>query len=416
MPRTLLALVLLLVLPLGARAGDEEEAPAPPPVPVEEAEALSPEAQAAVDARQWLQTVDEWRMAVLKQSRILREGAPTDAHKERAITAGLGSLRLGSKLREEAEEAFRVAFEAAGMKAFELEAHGDLVRAGIDLAARHAFHADPMQALAWWDLLVETFPDSPEAKRVKTNWLPLALPSTGDLDAAVERLADLAEAAEAMWRPKYLVAIGDVQALQGKYEKAREWYEEARSQIPDDAERSDPRGRLRGHLDLRLKLVGKRAPEIASAVWFGGEPKALSVLRGRVLLLDFQATWCGPCLKSLPHLCLFQEEYGGRGLTVLALTREYRKKGVLPERPGLERVLYRGTTREEYVEHLKAFRERVGMTIPLLLVEKEVSDDYPIRGLPTMIVVDRDGTVGFVAVGGMRHHVLRLAIERRLGR
>ena len=88
---------------------------------------------------------------------------------------------------------------------------------------------------------------------------------------------------------------------------------------------------------------------------------------------------------------------------------------MLPERPGLARVLYRSTTRGAYLDHLEAFRERVGMTIPLALVEKDIADDYPVRGLPTMLVLDRDGTVGFVAVGGRRHHVLRRAVEHRLG-
>ena len=372
----------------------------------------------ALDAWHWLQTVDAWRTAVLKQGRILREGATTPDLKERAQVATLDTLRVGSALREEAQEAFRTAFEATPFEAWpreELAEQTVIVRTGLDLAARHALETDPLAAIRWWDRLIETFPASSEALRARTTWLPIALLSQDDVALARDRLVGLHEGADEKWQPQLQVALGDEAALRGDYQVARALYEAALAAIPAEADRNDPRGRLRGHLALRLQLVGKSAPEIDGATWFGHEPVPLSALKGRVVLLDFQATWCGPCLKSLPHLQALQDELGERGLSVLALTREYQKKGVLPERPGLPRELYRGTTRPEYVAHLEAFRERVGMTVPLVLIEKEAAEAYPVRGLPTMLVLDRDGTVGFVAVGGMRHHLLRRAVELRLG-
>ena len=404
MPKT--AWLLLLGLFLAPVAGAREE------------RAPEDRLAAALDGWHWLQTVDAWRSEVLMKGRILREGAATDAQRERAQVATLDTLRVGSALRDEAEEAFRVAFEAVPFDAWPLEElaeQQEIVRTGLDLAARHALETDPAAAVRWWERLIETFPESAQAERAKTTWLPIALPSFDDLDAAIERLQALAAEVDERWRPELVVAVGDVEALRGRYAAARACYEAALAAIPEDADRDDPRGRLRGHLDLRLQLVGKPAPEIEGATWFGREAAPLSSFRGRVVLLDFQATWCGPCLKCLPHLEALQAELGVRGLSVIALTREYRQKGVLPERPGLARELYRGTTRDEYTAHLGAFRARVGMTIPLVLIGKDVAEDYPVRGLPTMLVIDRDGTVGFVAVGGMRHHLLRRAVEHRLG-
>ena len=390
-----------------------------PPLHAEEEPATETPCAAAAAAWAWLQAVDSWRTAVLQRGRILREAAATPDLEERAQVATLDTLRVGSKLRDEAEAAFRRAFEATPFEAWSPDStehaeHAAIVRAGLDLAARHALEEDPAAAIRWWDRLIEAFPDSPDALRARTTWLPIALLSQDDAALARERLVRLHEEAEAEWQPELEVALGDEAALRGDYAVARALYAAARAAIPEDADRNDPRGRLRGHLELRLRLVGTPAPEIESETWFGREPAPLSSFRGRVVLLDFQATWCGPCLESLPHLQALQDELGERGLSVIALTREYPRKGVLPERPGRARELYRGTTRAEYVAHLEAFRERVGMTVPLVLVEREVAEDYPVRGLPTMLVLDREGTIGFVAVGGKRHHLLRRAVESRL--
>ena len=387
--------LLLCVLACGP-AWAEEEGEAAPVSPTEE-----PALHDAVAAWDWLQTVDTYRMELMKPARLLREAAATDAQKERAQTAGLDALRLGSALRDEAEEAFRAAFEATDIEAWTVEDHPELNRTGMDLAARHALESDPAAAVVWWDLLIATFPESVEARRAKITWMPLALPAARDPEHAKVRLLAYADEVEEAWRPELLVAVGDLDAIQGDYEGARGWYEKARALIPEDADKNDPRGRLRGHLDLRLRLVGRPAPAVDAARLFG-EPPADD---GRMRLL--------PCLAGLPHLEALQAAYP-EALQVIGLTREYEKRGVLPERPGLPRALYRGTTRTEYVSHLEAFRERIGMTIPLGLIEADMAARYPIHGLPTMVLIDADGTVGFVAVGGMRQHLLRLAVEQRL--
>ena len=81
-------------------------------------------------------------------------------------------------------------------------------------------------------------------------------------------------------------------------------------------------------IDLRLDvpprpidtLVGKPAPELRQIKgWSGGEPTTLADLRGRVVLLDFWGTWCGPCLSAMPDLMGLHDEFADRGLTVVAV-------------------------------------------------------------------------------------------------
>jgi thiol-disulfide isomerase/thioredoxin len=410
-----LLLAICLLLPFAANAEEPqpaEEAPAPeaPETPVE----LPEGHEKTLAAWSWLKTTGEYKTALLRQARILREGALDDEQRELAQTTMLDVLRYGSDLEKRAEAAFRDAFAASDQDAWDPDECGDLARKGLDLVARHALEEDPPAAVETWRRLIERFPESREALYAQTTWLPIALPSTGDLEDARARLREIHDVLEEKWQPQVLVAVGDVFALEGEYEKARAVWEEVKAAIPEEAGRSDPRGRLAGHLDLRLKLVGNPAPEIDGARWFGGEAQPLSKLRGRVVLLDFWATWCGPCLRGMPHLEEMAATHGDDGLTVLGITREYQKKGVIPAKDGLPRELYRGTTHEEYVAHLEAFRERMESKVPYLLVGSEIAKDYPVRGLPTMLVLDRDGTVGFIAIGGMRQHLLRLAVERRL--
>src|SRR5688500_13745945 len=54
----------------------------------------------------------------------------------------------------------------------------------------------------------------------------------------------------------------------------------------------------------------------------GGNELALSSYRGKVVLLDFWATWCPPCVASMPHLQNLQDELGARGLVVLGVNQE----------------------------------------------------------------------------------------------
>lgn len=132
----------------------------------------------------------------------------------------------------------------------------------------------------------------------------------------------------------------------------------------------------------RLKLVGQPAPEIEVKEWISGEPATLATLRGQVVLLEFWATWCKPCEQMFPKLNQLDDEYGARGLNVIALTRHY--------------LAYRGTP-EAQADELNLMRKMVSdhaLTFRVGVSEDERTQDlYGAAGVPTMAIINRAGVV-----------------------
>lgn len=121
-------------------------------------------------------------------------------------------------------------------------------------------------------------------------------------------------------------------------------------------------------------VVGELAPLVEGQRISGADPVDLESLRGRVVVLDFWATWCGPCAYVMPQLDQLHQTHRAQGLTVIGLS---------DERPELVR------------RHLQA--RPVGFTIAS--AAGPTWQRYAVRGIPTMIVIDRAGKVRLVESG-----------------
>lgn len=120
-------------------------------------------------------------------------------------------------------------------------------------------------------------------------------------------------------------------------------------------------------------LVGRAAPEI-NVIEAINAPRAyrLSELRGRVVLLEFWATWCPPCRTSIPHLEALQQRYAGQGLVILAVTDES------------------AATARKFVEG--PFKGK--MTFPVMIDRRgQTNRTYGIRSIPTAYLIDTSGKV-----------------------
>jgi peroxiredoxin len=129
------------------------------------------------------------------------------------------------------------------------------------------------------------------------------------------------------------------------------------------------------------------APELDLAA-LDGERVLLGDLRGRPVLINFWATWCGPCRVEMPHLQEAFETYADQGLLVLGVNQIESPPGVA------------------------AFVDDAGLTFPILMdSDGDVSQVWRVRGLPTSFFIDRQGIIRDVFIGPMTVGLIKSKLE-----
>jgi peroxiredoxin len=125
-----------------------------------------------------------------------------------------------------------------------------------------------------------------------------------------------------------------------------------------------------------------------------GAPVALSSYRGRVVLLDFWATWCTGCKVEIPWYMEFQTRYGRQGLSAI---------GVAMDEEGWQKV--------------KPYLEAHPINYPIVVGVPDLATPYHITSLPVTLLIDREGRiadahVGMVTKGAWEQEIRRLLGER----
>jgi peroxiredoxin len=147
------------------------------------------------------------------------------------------------------------------------------------------------------------------------------------------------------------------------------------------------------HAAVKPEHDRKTAPEFALKD-SNGQTVHLADYKGKVVLLDFWATWCGPCKIEIPWFIEFEQQFKDRGFAVL---------GVSMDEDGWEAV-------KPYMEDLK-------INYRILLGNDQVSDIYGgVESLPTTLLIDRQGKIASVHIGLSRgKEEFRDDIDRLLG-
>jgi peroxiredoxin len=129
------------------------------------------------------------------------------------------------------------------------------------------------------------------------------------------------------------------------------------------------------------------APDFALPDAQGNEIK-LSDLKGKVVLLNFWATWCAPCKIEMPWFVEFQRDYKDRGFAVVAVSLD-----------------------EEGWEVVKPFAESLKLNFPVVVGDDELADKFGgIAALPTTFIINREGKIitqhtGLVSKGDYKDEI-----------
>jgi thiol-disulfide isomerase/thioredoxin len=141
--------------------------------------------------------------------------------------------------------------------------------------------------------------------------------------------------------------------------------------------------------ELQATLVGKAAPEI-HLTWSSREGlKSLADLKGKVVVIDFWATWCGPCVRSFPQVRELVEHYKGFDVEVIGVTSLQGRVHGLEAKP----IDTRGDPAREKAL-MRDYIKAKDMTWTIAFSEENVfNPDYGVMGIPYMAIIAPDGTV-----------------------
>jgi peroxiredoxin len=129
---------------------------------------------------------------------------------------------------------------------------------------------------------------------------------------------------------------------------------------------------------LRISPIkgDKRAPDF-SLLDLHGKKVGLKQFRGKIILLNFWATWCGPCKEEMPFLEILHQQFKEKDFVVLTVSVDYEEAKVVRE-----------------------FINKQRYTFPVLLDPKsEVLDLFDVKGIPTTFIIDKKGKMLGRAIG-----------------
>lgn len=128
--------------------------------------------------------------------------------------------------------------------------------------------------------------------------------------------------------------------------------------------------------------------DIVAQEWIDQAPVKLADLRGRVVLLDFWATWCGPCRATFPRLQKWHESYKDKGLVILGVTNFFgHAEG-------------KQLTQTQEIAYLRDFKKKFHMPYGFAVADSSENDrNYGVSSIPTTFLIDRRGVVRLIAIG-----------------
>lgn len=151
------------------------------------------------------------------------------------------------------------------------------------------------------------------------------------------------------------------------------------------------------HLWITPAVPGKDAAQVLLAATLpdpNGKPQAIAQWRGKVLVVNFWATWCPPCLKEIPEFVRLQNQYGAKGVQFVGIAIDQSDK-------------------------VASFMAQHGMNYPVLIAEKDGitlarESGNRLGGLPFTVIIDKSGRIAHVELGVLEEKKLAPILDQLL--
>jgi thiol-disulfide isomerase/thioredoxin len=141
-----------------------------------------------------------------------------------------------------------------------------------------------------------------------------------------------------------------------------------------------------------VKFLKERNEVAFSATDLDGRPLSTAALRGKVLIVNFWATWCPPCREEIPDLIALQDKYKGT-LQIVGVSQDSGS-----------------------IEDVRQFAKQHGMNYPTVMSSPEIERLFPgIYALPTSFVIDRDGRIAQKHIGLLNASLTELETQALAG-
>jgi peroxiredoxin/TolA-binding protein len=213
--------------------------------------------------------------------------------------------------------------------------------------------------------------------RIRLGQLQMSLGRGGDAVNLLRGVVERPQSPEL--KPLAQVYLAQAQATTGDMAGAKETLRQVvqtngKTQVQTAAKQ------LLAQLEARDAVTLGKAPPAFEAKDLTGAPQSLDRYRGKVVLIDFWATWCGPCIGEMPNVKAIYEKYKHRGFTVLGISLDKEKRA------------------------LEAFVKERGLSWPQIFDGKgwknSIAQTYGVSSIPKMILLDRQGIIRFVDARG----------------
>jgi len=168
----------------------------------------------------------------------------------------------------------------------------------------------------------------------------------------------------------------------------------------DRATRVKSKSSVQGIVQTDAKSVATPAPEVTFKD-LDGKDATLAQYKGKVVLVNFWATWCDPCYIEIPWLIEMQQKYEAKGFTVLGVSMDEEGKAAVAPFLAKERFNVNG--------------QKLPMNYPIVIGNDDVADKFGgLLGYPTSFLVSKDGKIVKKVQGLISYEEFTKAIESQL--